>query len=380
MKFENLIGQIHTTHSHLQQLALRQINYALTIRNWVVGYYLVEYEQKGEDRAGYGEKLYKRIADELKNKGVKGLSFTMLHICKQFYQTYPQIIQLPAEQFQNIDNDSNTIIQLPTEQSSKIWYISITKPQNTDKALSFSESNPELFLSRLSFTHIVELLKVDEQLRRSFYEVQAIMNNWSVKELQRAMNSLLFERTSLSTNKDALLANLKNDLPFSPSELTKNPFMLEFLGIDEKTEYSESDIELAIINHLQKFLIELGRGFCFEARQKWITFNNKHYRIDLVFYHRILKCHVLIDLKLGEFDHSDSGQMNVYLNYFKENERSEGDNPPIGIILCSYKDPALVKYATGGLPQEVFVSKYLLQLPSEDDLRKIIEMDIQTSK
>jgi hypothetical protein len=141
-------------------------------------------------------------------------------------------------------------------------------------------------------------------------------------------------------------------------------------------EYSESDLEQAIISHLQKFLVEMGRGFCFEARQKLITFNNKHYRIDLVFYHRILKCHVLIDLKLGEFDHADAGQMNVYLNYFNENERSEGDNPPVGIILCSYKDSSLVKYATGGLPQEVFVSKYLLQLPSEDELRKIIEGDI----
>lgn len=377
MKFENLIGQIHTTHSHLQQLALRQINYALTIRNWIVGYYLVEYEQKGEDRAGYGEKLYKRIANELKNKEIKGMSFTMLHTCKQFYQTYPQIIQLPTEQLQSIDNLSSTIIQLPTEQSSKTWHVSIAKPQHANKAKSFSESNPELFLSRLSFTHIVELLKIDEQLRRSFYEVQAIKNNWSVKELQRAMNSLLFERTGLSTNKEALLVTLKTDQPFSVSELAKSPFMLEFLNLEEKAEYSESDIEQAIINHLQKFLVEMGRGFCFEARQKRITFNNRSYRIDLVFYHRILKCHVLIDLKLGEFDHSDAGQMNVYLNYFNENERTDGDNPPVGIILCSYKDESLVKYATGGLSQEVFVSKYLLQLPSEDELRKIIETDIK---
>ncbi len=158
-----------------------------------------------------------------------------------------------------------------------------------------------------------------------------------------------------------------------PEDVFRNPYMLEFLGLEEKAEYSETDLEQAIINQLQVFLLELGRGFCFEARQKRITFDNKHYRIDLVFYHRILKCHVLIDLKMGEFNHADAGQMNVYLNYYKENELSENDNPPVGIILCASKNENLVKYATSGLPQKVFVSKYLVNLPTEAELRKIIE-------
>jgi predicted nuclease of restriction endonuclease-like (RecB) superfamily len=376
MKLDSLIGQIQITHSKMQLFAMRKINYALSIRNWIIGFYLVEYEQKGEDHAKYGERLYRTIADELKSRNIKGMSFTMLHTCKQFYQCYPQIVQSPTEQLQPSDVLLDTIVQLPTEQSSEVWQVIIAKPKNTKGTLSFSESNPEQFLNCLTFTHIVELLKSDNELQRSFYEVQTIKNNWSVRELQRAMNSMLYERTGLSNNKEDVIAKIKGELPITPAEVIKNPFILEFLDIEEKAEYSENDLEQAIINHLQKFLIEMGRGFCFEARQKRITINNRHFKIDLVFYHRILKCHVLIDLKLGEFDHSDAGQMNLYLNYYSENELTSGDNPPVGIILCTYKDSSLVRYATGGLSQEIFVSKYLLQLPSEEELRKIIESDV----
>jgi predicted nuclease of restriction endonuclease-like (RecB) superfamily len=193
----------------------------------------------------------------------------------------------------------------------------------------------------------------------------------------------------LSTDKEAVLAKAQGTtsmLPADiiknpkaqgttsmlPADIIKNPYVLEFLGLAEKADYSENDLEQAIIDHLQEFLLEAGRGFCFEGRQKRITFGNTHYRIDLVFYHRILKCHVLVDLKLGEFTHADAGQMNVYLNYYQDQEMTEGDNPPIGIILCAQKDDALVKYATGGLPQPVFVSKYLVNLPSEEALRQLI--------
>jgi len=203
--------------------------------------------------------------------------------------------------------------------------------------------------------------------------VEAIKNAWPVRELQRAMNSMLFERTGLSTDKQAVLdKHIKQDR-LLPEDVFRNPYVLEFLGLKEEAAYSESDLEEAIIGHLQTFLLEMGRGFCFESRQKRITFDNTHYRIDLVFYHRVLKCHVLIDLKLGEFTHADSGQMNVYLNYYKENEASEGDNPPIGIILCATKNESLVKYATANLPHKLFVSKYMVNLPSETELKKIIE-------
>ncbi|HAD14442.1 MAG TPA: cytoplasmic protein, partial [Saprospirales bacterium] len=227
----------------------------------------------------------------------------------------------------------------------------------------------------LSFSHFVELLRADTPLKRMFYEVQAIKNNWGVRELERAMNTMLFERTGLSANKEAVLEKMKGSLPLSPTDVIKNPVLLDFLGLEEKPAYTETDLEQAIINHLQQFLIEMGRGFCFEARQKRITFGNTHYRIDLVFYHRVLKCHVLLDLKIGKFDHADAGQMNVYLNYYRKNEMTELDNPPIGIILCADKEDSLVEYATIDMPHEVFVSKYLVALPSVETLKKLIDED-----
>ena len=233
-------------------------------------------------------------------------------------------------------------------------------------------ANLNLLLTNLSFSHFIELLKADTDTKRRFYEVHAIQNNWGVRDLKRAIESLLYERTGISTDKEATLKKhiVQNDV--KPEDVFRNTYLLEFLGLEEKPYYNESDLEESIITNLQNFLIEMGRGFCFEARQKRITFDNKHYRIDLVFYHRILKTHILLDLKIGEFDHSDSGQMNVYLNYYKDNEFTSGDNDPIGIILCSGKNEALVKYATMGLPQQVFVSKYLINLPSEKELQKII--------
>lgn len=339
--------------------------------------YLFEVEQKGKDRAEYGENLYRNIAKDLKSKKIKGMSFTNLHLFKKFFLTYPSIIQLLPEQFLLSDNQNITIVQSLTEQFN-ITQSLIGKSGKKSKVTSIANENPSLFLSKISFTHIVEFLKFEEDLQRSFYEIQTIKNNWTVRQLQREINSMLYERTGLSSNKEILLDKLKNDTISNFSEIVKSPYILEFLNIPEKSSYSENDLETALINNLQEFLIELGNGFCFEARQKRISFNNKHYRIDLVFYHRILKCHILLDLKIGDFDHADAGQMNVYLNYYKENEMTANDNPPIGIILCSQKDNALVHYATGGLSQEIFVSKYMLQLPTEEELKNLIENDVKS--
>ena len=367
---ENISFQIENIHSYFKDYANKQVNYAYTLRNWLIGMYLFEIEQKGQERAEYGEKLYKNLAVKLKEKKIKGMSFTLLNTCKQFYITYPQIIQTVSEQSLLIENQIFEIIQSASEQFKLI--------DNANKTKTISLENTSLFLSKVSFSHILEYIKIDEPLPRSFYEIQTIKNGWTVRQLQREINSLLYERIGLSSNKDLMFDKLKNDNFNSFSEIIKSPYILEFLNIPEQTQYSENDLEQEIINHLQHFLLEMGRGFCFEARKKRISFNNKHYRIDLVFYHRILKCHILIDLKIGEFDHSDAGQMNVYLNYFKENEMSENDNPPIGIILCSQKDNALVHYATGGMSQEVFVSKYKLQLPSEAELKALIENDVKS--
>ena len=377
---EKISIQIESINSYFSDYANRQVNYAYTLRNWLIGMYLFEFEQKGLERAEYGESLYRNIAKSLKDREVKGMSFTSLHTFKKFFQTYPTIVQLLPEQLLSTRNNSFEIVQSLTEQFIKDNNKTIQSMigESISDAKSISVENPSLFLSKISFTHIVEFLKFENPIQRSFYEIQTIKNNWTVRQLQREINSMLYERIGLGADKELIFDKLKNDTLSNFSEIIKSPYILEFLNIPELSQYSENDLEQSIINHLQNFLIELGRGFCFEARQKRISFNNKHYRIDLVFYHRILKCHVLIDLKIGEFDHSDAGQMNVYLNYFKENEMVGSDNPPIGIILCSHKDNALVHYATGGLSQEIFVSKYKLQLPSEEELKNLIENDVKS--
>jgi predicted nuclease of restriction endonuclease-like (RecB) superfamily len=362
---DELVSVISETHFYFQHQVHKQINVALTLRNWFFGLYIIEYELHGADRAQYGKQVMKEVARRVKH--LKGFSESNLYLFRQFYLQYPQIFQSVAGKFQISDFQGVAILQSVTKEFKAKQ--STTSQSSSDQL----QTDPNLLVNRLSFTHIVELLKADSLLKRAFYETEAIKNNWGVRELERAMNSMLFERTGLSTDKEVVLKKHIANTNLIPEDIFRNPYMLEFLGLEEKAEYSETDLEQAIINHLQTFLLEMGRGFCFEARQKRITFDNTHYRIDLVFYHRILKCHVLIDLKLGEFTHADAGQMNVYLNYYKENETHEGDNPPVGIILCASQNENLVKYATSGLPQQVFVSKYLINLPSEKELEKIIK-------
>ncbi len=338
----------------------------MSIRNIFIGFYIVEYEQNGSDKALYGANTIKLLAERLKH--IKGISVPQLYRFRDFYFTYPNIFSTVLIKLQNTDFGVNTIlstvsIKLQSE------YVDIEKSE-------FSYE-PEILLNRLTFSHFVELLTIKDTFKRAFYEVQSIKNNWGARELGRAINTMLFERTGLSTDKELVLSSFKNDVDISISDIVKNPYFLEFIGLEEKASYTETDLESAIINHLQDFLTELGRGFCFEARQKRITFDNKHYRIDLVFYHRILKCHVLIDLKLGHFDHADAGQMNMYLNYFRKNEMTEGDNPPVGLILCADKNDTLVEYTTTGLTNEVFVSKYLVQLPSKEVLEAFIKNELK---
>jgi predicted nuclease of restriction endonuclease-like (RecB) superfamily len=266
---------------------------------------------------------------------------------------------------QSYDIEDNEILRTLSVKSF------LSNNENDDLRLA-----PELLLSRLSFSHFIELIRIEDPLQRLFYEVETIKNNWTVRELKRAIGTSLAFRTTMSTNKDAVIAKIKNLKPLSNAEVIRNPYVLEFLDLDEKSEYNETTLEQQILTHLQEFLIELGTGFCFEARQKRITFNNNHYRIDLVFYHKILKCNVLIDLKLREYDYADAGQMNLYLNYFKDNEMSEGDNPPIGIILCADKDDTLVKYSSAGMDDNMFVSKYLVKLPDKKILENFIKREL----
>lgn len=364
INIETLVDSIKETNQYFLNKVQKQVNTALTLRNWIIGFYIVEYEQHGNDRAVYGQKLYKEIAASLKNGGITSLRERHLYICKDFYKAYSDILRTPSAKLYLSDSHGFRILRLLSAKS---------KATQSETSETDNNSASNLLLERLSFSHFIELLKLDTKLKREFYEVETIRNNWSVRDLQRAMNSMLYERTGLSTNKHAVLNSDVKQADLKAENIFRNAYMLEFLGLEEKDIYTESDLEHGIITHLQTFLLELGWGFCFEARQRRITFDNTHYRIDLVFYHRILKCHVLLDLKIGEFTHADAGQMNVYLNYYKENEMHEGDNPPVGIILCASKNENLVRYATSGLPQQVFVSKYLINLPSEDELAKIID-------
>ena len=331
--YNNLIDKIAEILKEARTKVIREINKAQVLAYWEIGREIVEFEQKGKLRGDYGEQLIERLSRDMTQKFGRGFSPTNLKMMRLFYQSFP-------------------IRQTLSDESQK--------PQTLSSK----------FEPMLSWSHYCELLKVEEPLARSFYEQETIQNNWSVRELKRQINSMLFERLSLSKDTKAVMKMAKKgQIVEKPEDAIKDPYILEFLNLKEETSYTESQLEQAIIDKLQYFLLELGKGFSFVARQKRITIVNRHYYIDLVFYNRLLKCFVLIDLKTGELDHADIGQMNFYLNYFKENEKQEDENDPIGLILCAKKDDIFAKYVLGGLNNKVFSSKYKLALPSEKELR-----------
>lgn len=420
MNFETLIQNLRVTHDSLFTSASKAVNTAMTIRNWLYGYYIVEYEQNGEDRAGYGDRLIRSIEKQLKDKGQKGMSFTNLNIYRQFYLTYPQIwaavphslnklgiIQTASEQ--SLDGTDNKIIQTVPEQfsigevdtihqtasdklpknsdgkirqtvSDELQVFDIETIQHTSKAISADKNAglpPSRLLQTLSFSHFVELLKINDDLKRAFYEIECVQGTWSVRELQRQIESLYFERSGLSKDKKKLSEMVRlQAVQLTPRDVINNPLTIEFLGLNDRALVTESDLEQALLDHLQEFLLELGYGFCFEARQKRILIDGEYYFIDLVFYHRILKCHVLVDLKIEKFKHSHAGQINAYLNYYRNEVMHEGDNPPVGILLCTDKGETMAKYATAGLEHSVFVQKYQLVLPSREELEQYISKEI----
>jgi len=369
MNFEILIKNIHSLQTELQQQAMRSVNQALTIRNWLIGFYIVEYEQNGRDRARYGEKLLQKLARELTKKRLKGFSYRSLRQFRQFYLIYPQIWQTLSAKLQE------NALQLPP---AIIQALSgnISVSASNSAAITKYSPKPGLLFKYFTFSHFAELIKIEEPIKRAFYEIEGIKGNWSVRQLRRQMESLLFERTGLSTDKAGLLKDIQHqNATLDISDTIRDPYILEFTGLDEKPKYSESELETALLDHIQEFILELGNGFCFEARQKRVTIDNEHDRIDLVFYHRLLKCHILIDLKTRKFRHTDAGQMNFYLNYFKNEVMTDNDNLPVGLILCTAKNETRVQYATAGLDGKIFVSKYLVQLPSEKELEEFIKKD-----
>jgi len=349
----NLIDKINTVHQTIQQDVIKNVSSGLTLRNWLIGYYIVEYEQKGSDKAKYGDKIINNLVQKLSH--IKGMSATNLRLFRTFYTTYIQIQQIVSVKFD--------IAKLEIQQTVSVKSVEVP----VDK-----------LLKTFTFSHFIELLRIEDDLKRVFYEVEAIKANWSVRELKRQINSQAYERVGLSTNKKELIDSLNlTSEKYTPKEIIKDPYILEFTGLEQKLKYSENDLESSLLNHIQDFLLELGHGFCFEARQKRISIDNEHDKIDLVFYHRVLKCHILIDLKIREFSHADVGQMNFYLNYYKNEISETTDNPPIGLILCANKNHTKVEYATAGLDNNLFVSKYKINLPSVKEIEEFIEDEIK---
>ncbi|MBE0433330.1 DUF1016 domain-containing protein, partial [candidate division WOR-3 bacterium] len=321
--YSTLLKRVSLLIEEARKKTVRQINTIITQTHWEIGRLIIREEQKGKKRAGYGEELIKRLSRDLIKRFGKGFTASNLWNMRQFYQTYTKLYASGRE----------------------------------------AKQNEKLYALRreLSWTHFRILMRIENERARQFYELEAARNNWSTRELERQIDSLLFERLALSKDKDKVkqLA-LRGQLIEKPEDAIKNPYVLEFLGLPQKHYYSESELEEKLIEHLQDFILELGKGFTFVARQKRITIDNEHYYIDLVFYHRILHCLVLIDLKVGKLDHRDVGQMNFYLNYIKDREMLTNENHPIGIILCteSGRSQVFVEYALGGMSNKVFVRKY----------------------
>ncbi|TXK51537.1 DUF1016 domain-containing protein [Pontibacter qinzhouensis] len=321
--YNGLIRQIGELLKTGREQAGRAINTILVQTYWQIGKHIVEFEQGGKAKAEYGAELLDRLSKDLTLEFGKGFSRSNLFQIRQFYSRFPKVQTLSGQ---------------------------------------------------LSWSHYTEILKADNDLEISFYARQCEKENWSVRELKRQMKSMLFHRLALSKDKAGVLQIAEQGAEIQkPADIIKDPYVFEFLGISQQFHYKEGELEEKLIRNLEEFLLELGKGFAFIGRQYRISLANRHFFVDLVFYHRILKCFVLIDLKRGEIEHNDIGQMNLYLNYFAREENVEGDNPPIGIVLGAYKDHILVEYATENISNQLFVSKYQLYLPDKAELSAELE-------
>jgi predicted nuclease of restriction endonuclease-like (RecB) superfamily len=366
LNFGQLVDIIRQVHDELAAQASRAVNISLTLRNWLVGAYIREYEQLGADRAQYGEALLDRLSEALSTTGTVSYHPRELRRCRSFYIAYPEFRVLVSPESGWLPN--SVAVTLPslsstTDPAQEIWGTLSPKLNIPPKRL----------VQSLSFSHFAELITLDEPLKRRFYEVECMRGNWSVRELKRQMASLYYERSGLSIDKNKLAEYVQTQAEQSAISLNvRDPFVFEFLGLKSQEVMYESEVEDAILGNLQQFLLELGHGFCFEARQKRILIGDEHFFIDLVFYHRILKCHVLVELKLAEFSHENIGQLNTYVNWYKKNVMLEDDNPPVGILLCTRKNHSLVEFALAGMDNQLFVSKYQLELPKREEIEKFL--------
>ena len=350
--YQAVFGDVSKIIDAARESAARSVNAAMTAAYWLTGRRIVEFEQSGEDRAKYGAALIERLAEDLTAQFGRGFSSQNIYNMRLFYLSYS-----PARILQTLCGElapppRRQIFQTPSGESN-----------SPSVEVGFDDL---LTVFRLPWSAYVRLLSVRGEHARSFYEAEALRGGWSVRQLDRQIGSQFYERTALSKNRAAMLTRGRKPRPEDlvlPEEEVKDPFVLEFL--DLKDEYSESDLEEALVHHLESFLMELGGDFCFMGRQRRLRIGGKWYRVDLLFYHRGLRCLVVIDLKIGAFTHADAGQMHLYLNYAREHWAREGENPPVGLILCSEKDDALARYALEGLPNNVMAGEYRITLPDE---------------
>lgn len=354
--FTELVNGIQATHQELITQAGRAVNMSLTLRNWLIGCHIAEYELKGLDRVTYGSKLLFLLAKELGQRGVVRSEERELRRYRQFYQTYPQIRETLSPEM------------LPQ-------HLSLADMGDGDSRIqvdAISGADCKNLISRLSFSHIVELIALPDDAQRRFYEVACLNGNWSVRELKRQIASLYYQRSGLSLKPSTLAKQVQQVAELQTALNIRDPYVFEFLGIKPAEVMSESHLEQQLTDRLHDFLLEMGHGFCFEARQKRIDIGGEHYFVDLVFYHRILKCHVLVELKLASFSHENIGQLNTYVNWYRQHMMTAGDNPPVGILLCSDKNHALVEYALAGMDNQLFVSKYQLELPQKEQMQRFM--------
>ncbi len=379
--YSTLITDISGVLENARKFSARTVNSILTATYWLIGRRIVEYEYQGMDRTEYyGERLIEKLAEDLSQRLGKGFSKSNVFLMKSFYIAYSNIFQtmsgisnidlIPPKLSTNSSSDENIFPTLSGKFSvnanirQTLSGKSIPNIMQTPSAqsliLDLTDKLP------LPWSHYSRLLSIKEEHARKFYESEALRSGWSVRQLDRQISSQFYERTLLSKNKAAMLKKSEKSLPsdiVTAEEEIKDPFILEFLGL--KDEYSENDLEEALIKHLEKFLLELGSDFAFIGRQKRLRIGGEWYRIDLLFFHRQLRCLVVIDLKVGKFTHADAGQMHLYLNYTKEHWTNKNENPPVGLILCAEKDSAVAKYALEGLPNKILAAEYKLALPNE---------------
>lgn len=360
--FDHLSHLVTQLHNSAYTASIKAVNRFATVRNYVIGFYIVEYEQHGSDRAKYGDKLLKRLTEKVNRRGINE---TLLKVSRAFYLNYPHIKSY-------LEGKSATVSH---QLASKSSTTSDKSSENSATASRQFITPAEQIISQLSFSHIREIMTVDEPFARFFYETECIRCCWSVKELRRQISSNLYFRAGISRNPELLLANTR--VNSTPALSIKDPFSFEFLDLRPEA-FTETDLENALITHLQDFLLEMGKGFCFEARQRRMLIDDEYYFADLVFYNRILHCNVIVELKDDEFRHADLSQLNAYVSYFREHEMNKGDNPPVGILLCTRKGEKMVEYALAGMDNNLFVSTYMLSLPNKQMLQDFLIREIQS--